>query len=202
VNGHFSNDAPNGHATIIGTETGPHTPHSLSFQRTDNTQFTGAAIECTKATYHGTTTAAITDSITITPTYIDCATTEGVWGEVDVTTNGCTYTFRSTSAATGHKPTHHATVSVVCPAGKAIVIDHPNCTITVPPQTLTGVTYTTIEESGKHAITLNVTATHIAGQFHGGICIFLGTSKEFDMNGAVTVKGTDTNNNPVNITAT
>jgi hypothetical protein len=203
VNGHFTNDAANGHALIVGSETGPHTAHSLRFQRTEPTGTnTGAPIECTIAKYSGTVNAATVESITITPTYELCATTEGDWGEVDVTTNGCTYTFRSTSAASTEPPTHHATVSVVCPVDEAIEVHHPNCTITVPSQTLTGVTYKTDVQSKKHAITLNVTATHIKGEFHGGICIFLGTNKEFDMTGAATVVGQNTAGEAVNITAT
>jgi hypothetical protein len=202
VTGHFTNDASNGHATIVGTENYG-TTHMLEFQRTEPTGTpTGAAIACTEATYHGTVAAASVNSITVTPTYKNCATTGGTWGEVVVTMNECDYTFRSNSNASTHKPTAHATVTVDCPVGKAIEIHHPNCTITVPGQTPKGgVTYTTTVE-GKHALTVNVTATHIAGEFHGGICIFLGTNKEFDMNGAVTVKGENTNKEQVNITAT
>lgn len=202
VNGHFTNDAPNGHATVVGFETYG-TTHMTELQRTEPTgTSTGASIACTNASYHGTLNAITTESITVAPTYSGCATTGGTWGEVVITTNGCTYTFRSTSGASTEPPTHHATVSVVCPAGKSIEIHHPNCTFTIPSQTLSGITYTTIVENTKHAITLNATVTHIKGEFHGGICIFLGTPKEFDLLGALTVIGQDTNGGPVNITAT
>lgn len=209
VNGHFTHDASGGHATIIGEEIyGSNPKHYLEFQRTEPTGTkVGPPIACTEATYHGTVSSATTDSITVTPTYKNCATTDGIWGEVEVTMNGCDYTFRSNSAASTHTPTADATVTIDCEPGKAIVIDHPNCTITVDPQTPKGgVTYTTITEKvggvDKHAITINVTATHIVGTFHGGICVFLGTTKEFDMEGAATVRGFDTNGNQINITAT
>lgn len=202
VTGHFTHDAATNHATVVGTENF-HTVHSLSFQRTAPTGTnSGAPIICTNASYHGLAPAKTVDVLQVTPTYSGCLTTgDGAHGSVVVHTNGCSYTFRSNSNASIHKPTEHATVTVDCPAGKAIVITHPNCEITVGPQALKGVTYTTTLE-GKHSLTVNVTVSHIAGQFHGGLCVFLGTSQIFDMNGAVTVKGFDTAGNQVNITAT
>lgn len=202
VTGHFTHDAV-GHATVVGTEIYG-TKHMLEFHRTEPTgTYVGAPIACTEASYHGTVTTATVQSITITPTYKNCATTDGVWGEVDVTMNECDYTFRSNTAASANPPTAHATVTVDCPAGKAIEIHHPNCTITVPAQTPKGgATYTTVTENNKHALTVDITATHIVGYYHGGLCIFLGTTKEFDMTGSVTVKGLNPTNEPVNITAT
>lgn len=202
--GHFTHDAGTNHATIKGEEIF-HSAHSLSFRRTQPTNtFTGEPIVCTNATYHGVAPSKNLTTLEVTPTYSGCATTNSAsWGSVIVHHNGCTYTFHSNSNASTHKPTEHATVTVDCPDGQAIEITHPECTITIPAQNLKGATYTTITDpNGKHALTVNITITHIKGYFHGGLCIFLGTEKEFDMNGAVTVRGFDTPGNQVNITAT
>jgi len=203
TNGHFTHEGPNVTATIVGTENGIHSAHSLSFQATEPTgEFSGAAIVCAKASYHGTASAKTVTELDVTPSYSGCITT-GTATNVTVTTNGCTYTFFSNTKASTTPPTGHATVTVKCPAGQAIVIDHPNCTMTVPHQTLTGATYATTVE-GKHSLTVNITISHIAAQYHGGICIFLGTNHIFDMNGSVTVtaQASATNKEQVAITAT
>lgn len=193
--GHFTSDVD--HTIIKGTESNPGN-HNLKFQRTVNGQASGLPIECTHVNYHGTVTVKTTQEITVTPEYKDCATQGGVWGEVKVhhpKTAECeTKVFKFTSAEPGKKGTVHVT----CP----ITITHPNCTIRVPTQTVSGVTYNQVNENGKHAITLGVTVPGIAGQFEGGICIFLGTNQTFDMNGSVTVWGEDTDGNRVNVTAT
>lgn len=203
VNGHFTHDAADGHATIVGNEIYG-TAHMTEFQRTEPTDTpVGAPITCTKTTYHGTVTTNTVQTLTIVPHYTECGTTGGTWNEVTVTMNGCDYTFHSNTKASTNPPTEDATVTIDCPPGQAIVIHHPNCTITVPAQAPKGgVTYTTVLENNKHALTVDVTVTHIVGQFHGGLCVFLGTTKEFDMTGSVTVKGENTVNQPVNITAT
>jgi hypothetical protein len=205
VTGHFTHEGPLTTATIVGNETGVHSAHYLQFQGTEQTGTnSGAAIVCTSATYHGVAAAKTVTELTVTPSYTGCATTTGsTWGEVSVTMNGCNYIFYSNSAASTHTPTAHATVTVNCPAGKAIEIHHPNCTITVPHQSLKGVTYTTTVEN-KHSLTVNVTISHIAAEYHGGFCIFLGTNHIFDMNGAVKVRAQVSATNPeqVPITAT
>jgi hypothetical protein len=92
------------------------------------------------------------------------------------------------------------TVHVKC----LITITHPNCEITVPVQTphSGGVTYNTVTEGGKHALTLSVNVGGITGQFHGGLCIFLGTNHTFNMTGSATVWGEDKDNLRVNVTHT
>lgn len=208
--GHFESDVE--HASVVGTES-HHTSHFLRFQRTEPTgTFTGDPIVCTNANYSGTVIGKTQTVLEITPSYSTCSTTieNPEHDEVKVTMNGCKYTFFSNSNASTHNPTAHGTVAIDCEIGKAIEVHHPNCTMTVKAQTpssnpvrLTGgVTYTTTLENNKHALTVNVTVGHIASEFHGGICIFLGTNKLFDMNGSVTVKGTNTAGDQVNITAT
>lgn len=199
--GHFTSDVA--HTEIRGSEK-EGTGHTLKFQRTQPTNTpTGSPIVCTEAKYTGTIASATTQVVQVTPEYTGCRTEGDPHGSVSVHHNGCTYTFRS-------RTTGHGTVAVDCPANKAIEITHPNCGIKVPAQDPAtnanvmkgGVAYTTTTDNeGKHAITLDVTITHITGHFESGACIFLGTTKEFDMTGSVTVAGFDTVGNPVGITA-
>jgi len=195
--GHFVADPPTHDLTVRGLETNPG-KHFLKFQETNSKgEFTGSAIECTSAKYHGTLTGALattTQEVNVTPAYEKCATTGGTWGEVTVEhpkTAACeTKVYQFTAGAPG-------TVHVKCP----ITITHPNCTIIVPEQTLSGVTYTTSAEV-KHEITLDVAVKDITGHFEGGICVFLGTTHKFDMNGSATVWGEDVGSNRVNVTYT
>lgn len=204
--GHFT--AEKDHVIITGTESNPGN-HNLKFQRTTpQGEATGLPIECTHVKYHGTAqlpkvgepNELTTQSITVTPTYEKCATQGGEWGEVTVhhpATPECeTKVFKFTSSISSKK----ATVHVEC----AITVTHPNCTIKIPKQTLSGVTYTTATDaaSGKHELTVDVTVRSITGHFEGGICIFLGTTHTFDMDGSVTVWGEDTEGKRQHITAT
>ena len=194
--GHFTHDAPTNHATIVGTETAG-TEHVLHFNKEGGEP--GERIGCDKDEYHGVATAKTVESLTITPKWSECYTTGSPNTKFDIHENGCDFTF--TIGREGQVAKHH-TVHLTCPAGKAVEITHPNCTITVPPQTVTGVTYTTDLIGGKHAITLDVTAEDITSHYHAGICIFLGTTHQSEMKGSVTVEGFDTLGNRVNITAT
>lgn len=194
--GHFVSDVD--HVIIKGTESNPGN-HNMKFQRTNpEGNPVGLPIECTHVHYHATVPLGVTttDEIQVTPRYTNCATQGGVWGEVSVHHEaGCgTNVLKFTSAEAGKK----ATVDVEC----QITITHPNCTIRIPKQTLSGVTYDTVEEANKHAITVTSTVRGITGNFEGGACIFLGTSQKFDMDGSATVWGEDTDGNRVNITAT
>lgn len=187
ISGHFTHDAADGHATIIGTETKPNHQLLLSIDG-------GNTIECTQASYHGTVTSNTVQELTITPSYGECITTGGETPHnVTVTMNGCDYVFYSPGSG-------HGTVTVNCPTGKAIEIHHPNCTVTVGTQhALTGgLVYHT---DGK-GLTATVTVGNIAAQYHGGICIFLGTNHTGTMNGNVTIKGQDTLGNEVTVRAT
>jgi hypothetical protein len=199
--GHFTSSTA--HTTITGIESGEHRLHLTG-------DFGDGEVGCDKVTATGTTAAETVTSLTITPTYEECYTTPDPSNPntkhfFPVTTDGCTYTFTITKGATFNE------VHLVCPPGGAITIHHPNCTITVPPQSVpNAVDYTTVTEDvnpdpeihdTKHAITLDVDA-EFNSQYHGGICIFLGTSHKGNLDGSITVKGTDTFGNPVDITAT
>jgi hypothetical protein len=186
--GHFTAPA---HSIIKGTEVAG-SSHQLEFV----SHGLEGGIVCDEVTYSDyTSTQATETQVSVTPTYKKCHTTGAAAGTTTVHVNGCSYRFTVGVGATG-------TADVVCPAGSAIVITHPNCTITVPAQNNIGtLNYTTTTESGVHALTLDVNAS-FSTQYHGGICIFTGTSHTGTLSGSATVRGFDTNNNPVGITAT
>ena len=198
IKGHFESEAD--HTVIVGTENGKK-PHDLEFKEEGSA---GAGITCTHAHYDGDIFAKTVTSVTVEPEYTKCGTTsDGIWGNVTVTTNGCAFVLYS------HGANKHGTVDIECPAGKTIEIHHPNCTITVPAQpatlgTLTGgLTYdTAVAVDGKHILTPTVTIQSITSHYHAGVCVFLGTPQAFEMNGSLTVEGFNTSGSRVNITHT
>lgn len=175
------------HVNIIGEEGPEHHVHFLAEGGAE-----GERIGCEVVKYHGThkndaATPTTTTSVTVTPTWENCYTTGTPNTKFDVHENGCHLSFTVRPLP----ETNHNTVHFICPVGKAVVITHPNCEITVGAQTPTGgVLYKTMTINGVHAITLVSTAT-IATQYHGGICVFLGTNHTATMNGSATVRATD-----------
>ena len=131
---------------------------------------------------------------TVVPKYEGCKTKE-TGTVVTVTVNGCRYTFKSTEKV-------HATFLFLCENGP-MEIHHPNCTVTVPQQLqpVSGVSYTTLLENGKHALTATLTLTNIEVQAHG-VCSILGTNQKGALTGSITLRATDTAGNPVNLTNT
>lgn len=202
ISGHFTSDASEGHTLIAGSE---NSTHFLRFSVEE-----GTAIRCTNATYSGTSASATTESITVTPHYTECETDDGTPnpGEVVVDHEGCNFVFYSNTNASTHSPTEHATVDVECPKNvSGIRVTHPNCTIIIPPQSLKGVTYTTLTNAttGKHEITLNSTVSNITSYYEENtLCqFFFGTGPHTaTMTGSATVKGTNTAGTQANITAT
>jgi hypothetical protein len=185
ASGHFSSATH--HTIFTGTE-----------DEADSTEFSvdgGTGIRCHKTSYTYTGAATLLAGLQLTPTYEKC-TTSGEATEFKFTTNDCRYTIKMNSSG------GHATVFIECEKGP-MEIHHPNCTITVPQQfQLTGVKYTTLIENNKHALTVDVTVNNIAVQYHGGICIFLGTNHTGALTGAFRVRGANTAGEPVDITAT
>jgi hypothetical protein len=197
VAGHFTSDAA--HTLLVGSEGHSGTEvHTTEFHIDQ-----GNGIVCDVAKYSGTTSVATTTEVTVFPSYEKCHTT-GSETIIPITLNGCHYTFFSAGANA------HGTVAVNCPGGGAIEIHHPNCTITVGAQSPTtehmtqGVAYTTKSNptTGKHELTVDATLKGITAQYHGGVCIFLGTSHTGEMTGSVTLQGTNTEGQQVNVTHT
>ncbi|HEX8689062.1 MAG TPA: hypothetical protein VF729_02340 [Solirubrobacterales bacterium] len=184
VTGHFVVDGT--HAIVTGTEGGTH-----------NTKFSvdgGTPIECLEDSYSGVIGAQTVAGFTVTPTHKTCRTEGSATHNVTVTTNGCTYTFKATEKT-------HATFWFLC-GDKFIEIHHPNCTIKIPDQIVSGVSYTTVVENGKHALTTDFTIENIAIFYEAGICTFLGTNHNGSLKGSITLRATDTAGNPVNLTVT
>jgi hypothetical protein len=191
--GHFVSTG-NTHVEVKGFA-GPGTSHNLHLV---NHGLEGE-IGCATQSYTATTTTETTTSITVTPAYAGCTTTSNAQA-VPVDVNGCTYTF---TVAAGTTNSTEQTVHLVCPTGKKIEITHPNCTVSVHPQTVnTGLTYTTtVSGSGVHEITMDVNVQFV--QTRHGLCQFIApTTGNGTLKGSVTVKGFNTAGGQVPITAT
>jgi hypothetical protein len=183
--GHFVSSG--GHAEVKGLQVAP--GHQLEFV------FHGLSggIVCDTSSYTGTITSTSTE-VLITPTYSSCHTT-GSETASTIHVNGCQFRF---TVAPGEST--EQTIHLVCPT-QPLSITHPNCTVTIAAQTVSGVTYTTVTESGKHALTLDVNV-QVSSQYHAGICIFLGTTHTATLKGALTANGFNTAGEPTDITAT
>lgn len=195
VSGHFTSEVD--HVVLKGEDSFGK-KHQLEFQEAGG----GTPISCTDATYTGTlseASATTTQEVEIQPEYKNCATTSGVWNEVTVEVQSTASCGKDAYKFTSATPNAHGTVHIQC----HITIKHPNCTLTIAPQTPAGgITYTTSSESGKHEITGDVTVTDITATRHQGICIFLGTTGSFNMNGTTTLWGQNSKAERINITAT
>lgn len=193
--GHFGSSVT--HTEISGVETAG-TEHVLHFNKEG-----GAATErigCDVDQYTGTVSGATATQITVTPKWEQCYTTGSPNTKFDIHENTCDFVF-----TIGNNPGAHNTAHVECTkAGDAFVITHPNCTITVPPQTVTGVSYTNLDNvpPASDEVTLTSTVKGITAHYHAGICIFLGTTHKSEMVGSVTVKGSNTAGGGVDISAT
>lgn len=179
TSGHFITESNPTFVTGIHKQGTEHELHFISEA--------GDEIGCDHSTYSGKHEGTkTTTSLTITPNWTDCYTTpDGT--KFDVDENGCDLEFTSRA----NPATNDATVKINCPS-KRIEITHPNCNITVGTQEVggaagNGVTYTN-KNDGKPWITMNVDVT-FAVEYHGGICIFLGTNHHARMEGDVTVTG-------------
>ena len=186
VSGHFVVDGT--HATVVASESGA---HRIKFSASGLT----GAVECLENSYSGVIGSQTVAGFTITPTYKTCRTEGSATHNVTITTNGCRYTFKATEKT-------HATFWFLC-GDQFLEIHHPNCTIKIPELTnLSGVSYTTVVENGKHALTADFTVENIPVQYEAGICTFLGTNQKGAMKGSLTLKATDTAGSPVNLTVT
>jgi hypothetical protein len=190
--GHFVSEVNSTH--ITGFE-GPGTAHRLHLT---NHGLSGE-VGCNTVSYTATANANTVNSLTVAPSYAGCITT-GTNTNVPVHVNGCTYTF---TVAKGTTNNTEQTVHLICPAGKAIQVTHPACTVTIHPQTVnTGVTYTHITENGKNAVTLDSKA-QFATTRHGACQLIAPTNGQGTLNGSATVRGfTAPGGAQVSITAT
>jgi hypothetical protein len=164
-------------------------PATLTGEQTTTQEFTtnSGIVTCSTATFSGTTTVTETTTQEMTPSYSGCKAFGFLSSTVEH--NECKYVFHLVAGGVSPFP---ATVDVVCPGGKAIVVKSAftNCVVTVTSQnTLTGVTFTNTGTKTTRdldvslsieGITYTQTGTNCAGgegTFHNG-----------KMHGAATVK--------------
>ncbi|HEX8689023.1 MAG TPA: hypothetical protein VF729_02145 [Solirubrobacterales bacterium] len=200
--GHFVTTG-NAHAHIQGHVThptgGPHNLHLV------NHGLEGE-IGCDIQSYTATTTTETTTSITVTANYETCYTTVADHSDhtpdVPVTMNGCTYTFTVAPIPNQSHNTVEHTAHLVCPAGAKVEVHHPNCTVSIHPQTInTGLTYTTVGTGNGHEITMDVNVQFTTTRH--GLCQFIApTNGAGTLRGSVTVTAKNTAGAQIPLTAT
>jgi hypothetical protein len=181
--GHFVTDLT--HAALHGFSGFGHNLHFVQHN-------VAGQIGCDEPTYVATmlSPSKTVSELTVTPTYKKCYTTgSGEPGSVTIDVNGCTYRFKVAKNTTS---TTEQTGRLECPAGAALKITHPNCTISIHPQNInTGLTYTkvvgpphhiTIDSDAQFTITVHglcqfITPTVAAGTLIGSVRV-----KAFDPN--------------------
>jgi hypothetical protein len=181
-----------------------HTEIKGSENAIDRLELTSHGLEggtvCDFAAYNGTANAATVTEIEVSPSYAGCHTTGQAAGTVKVDSFGCKYRFTVAKEAGGNV---EGTTDVVCEAGKAIIVTHPSCEITIAPtnnQNIFGITYTKVA-GVKHEITLDM-KIQVETTYHSGICVLTGTFHNGTLSGAMMLKGTTTEGSQVGITAT
>jgi hypothetical protein len=146
----------------------------------------GTPVKCTTALFDATYNGTTVSELTVTPTYSGC-TAAGQKAEIHM--NGCTYTITTPA---GSADAYTATVHLVCPAGKDVVITVPTagCTVTIQAQTptvptidLTDVT-TAVANQDDILLKSTVEGVHYT-TVGGGVCGAAGKGK---LTGEVTVK--------------
>jgi hypothetical protein len=189
--GHFTFEVA--HSIVKGFESVP-TEHSL--------EFTSHGLEggtvCKKTSYGVTVSGTTTTQLELTPSWSECHTTSNGSQLFEIHENGCKLLL---TVAPGTTSDTEQTMDITCPQGAVIEVTHPNCTITLPPQAIANsATYVTITQSNKHALTIEMSAK-FESQYHGGICVFTGTSHTATLHGELTVVAETTAGAPVNLTA-
>jgi hypothetical protein len=156
-------------------------------------------IEC-DTKYHGTVAGLTFTAFTLKPTFTACRTTNGT--AVTGQPHDCVYQFTSRAEPT----TKHATLHLNCGAGKGITLTHNNCTISIQPQTLSGVSYKPTQWLGTESLTVEFTITNAKYTQHNGACALLGTTREDGkLTGGLIVKAWEEGKAPIvgaNIKAT
>ncbi len=198
--GHFSSDASGGWTNLHATQIGAAGTNEFW----DNGLETG--VTCETAEGQGSTANATEASVTINKlAFANCHPTIG--GSATVHMNECDFV-----AKMGKNPTtQDQTVDLVCPTGKEVTltVDPPivgTCTIHIPPQTSKGgAKYHTGLTTGKHDLTVTINTKEVTNtKTESGFGCFgtAGENVESELKASLTVWGTDTEGNKVNITAT
>lgn len=143
-------------------------------------------VECGSASLAGTEIGEV-NTITAHPKYSNCSSSEVA--SINVDTDGCNYVFDSDTTTSAHSSSdEHATTSIECEQASgshthSIRITAGGCTIdigathptnTMVNQSLHGVTYASVKETGKDALTLKYTLRTIVATTTGPNCSLLG----------------------------
>ena len=187
--GHFVSGVTHTQVELVSNKTG----HSFTWWNSNGT------VTCGKSVHTGTIASSTVESIVFNPGWGEgCTTADGT--AMSFTTNGCTFRLK---VAFGTTASTEQTMHFECPAGKVFEVDQTNCLVTIVPQTIgNAATYGTMETNGKHAITVSLNAT-LETQFHGGLCVFLGTKQSTTLTGSAVLSGfSPINGEPVSLTAT
>lgn len=185
--GHFTSEVA--HTTLSGSASGGHATE-FAFDG-------GTPIICSSGSYSGTANEVTVTELGVTPAYSSCKTEGGEVNNVTIHSNSCSFTLRI-----GKKAVEDNTMQLSCPE-KSLEITHPNCTIKIPSQAFgSGAAYTATTESGKAALTVDLTATSITAHYEGGLCVLLETSHTATLSGSFVLSGRDTAGGAVGIEAT
>ena len=156
----------------------------------------GAQSYCNTGVVEGEVTEGTLEAIALFAGSAECYTTGSPKNTFSYHQNGCYLTL-----TVGREAEKDNTAYGVCPKGPA-EITHPNCVIEVPAQTVSSVSYDSVELEGKHAITLTVTTEKITSHYEGGICQLLGTTHSTSLNGSAILQAFNEVGEPVDLTAT
>jgi hypothetical protein len=188
--GHFVSEATH---TIVNQTSSVSSLHQIEFVG----HGLEGAIICDQMTATGTiSTQTVTEALG--NIFVSKCHTTGSEVQTAVHINGCQTRI---TVASGDPATTEQTNDIVCPAGKAIEITHPNCTIKIAPQVVTGLTYKTTLVNGKHSITVEANAG-VTTHYEAGICIFTGTTHTGTFTGSTIVRPENTVGESVGVTAT
>jgi hypothetical protein len=141
-------------------------------------------MKCKVVKFDGTMEPAETTTLTLKPTYEECK----LAGEnALVTLNGCRYQFHLGE----NTETFEAKMDIECPDGERLVIDSPECSITIPPQAGLGeVKFTNEGEMATRSIIADLKIGGIDYVEHGEGCANeTVTTNNGTYTGQITIKG-------------
>jgi len=165
------------------------TPATITGEQVGTQKFTTNAgtVECSTATFKGSTTVTTTTTQSLLPSYSGCKAFGFLTSTV--TPNGCEYKFHLTAGGVSPYP---ATVDVVCPSGKVIEVTtaFTSCKITVGSQNgLSGVSITNEGSKTTRDLKVSLEVTGVTYTQTGANCAGgEGTFSNGVLHGAATVK--------------